>query len=74
MPMLWTQRGSELLPTDEEGNLLFDDVSHLETWKVHYCVHYTLNVIVCFICRILLHRFIGHIAFLRYMVFEKFST
>lgn len=27
------QRGPELLPKDEEGNVIFDDVSYVETWK-----------------------------------------
>ena len=28
------QRGPELFPRDEEGNMIYDDISYIETWKV----------------------------------------
>jgi hypothetical protein len=28
------QAGGELFPKDEQGNMLYDDVDYLETWKV----------------------------------------
>lgn len=44
--LVWMQRGPELLPKDEEGNVIFDDVSYVETWKVIHVGLYTLHCVI----------------------------